>query len=96
MLKNLINRSILFDHNTKIFKKFSTKKQIIAKHKIFPLELFRIATTKNVNLRDYEDQMKKKSTKWDFKLKDDGLIHPAIDDTFIGVYIFHAFKNFFL
>ncbi len=47
-----------------------------------PIELFRVQNTLKVKLRDFQKQTAKGSKSFDFKLHEDGLIHPVPSDQF--------------
>jgi hypothetical protein len=59
-------------------------KNIITRFRTVPKDLFRFQGTNSTTLRNFEDQVKKGSTSFDFKFQTDGKIHPASEDTFTG------------
>ena len=60
-------------------------KQLVKRFQKIPITLYRIQPRLPVSLRDYDTQMAKGRTSYDLKLnKDDGLVHPAHGDEWIG------------
>jgi len=58
--------------------------KIIGRFQVTPTTLFRIGTSKKINLREYEAQKLKGKYVYDYTLKENGLILPAEGDEFIG------------
>lgn len=59
-------------------------KQLVRKFTILPKTLYRIQARLPVKLRDYDTQMAKGRASFDIKIHQDGLVHPAEGDEWIG------------
>lgn len=59
-------------------------KQLVRKFTKLPKTLYRIQARLPVKLRDYDAQMAKGRASFDIKTHDDGLVHPAHGDEWIG------------
>jgi hypothetical protein len=57
---------------------------IVSRFKKVPITLYRIQNRLAVSLRDHATQMAAGRTSYDLKIGSDGLVHPAVGDTFIG------------
>ena len=62
----------------------SAAKQLVRKFTKLPKTLYRIQARLPVRLRDYDTQMAKGRASFDLKIHDDGLVHPAHGDEWIG------------
>ena len=71
-------------HLNSLNRDLSSKRKIIGRFQVTPLVLFRIGTTKQVYLREYQDQKSKGKYSYDFTLRENGLILPATGDEYIG------------
>lgn len=56
----------------------------VSRFKKIPVTLYRIQNRLEVSLREHATQMAAGRASYDLKLGTDGLVHPAIGDTFIG------------
>ena len=57
---------------------------VVSRFKRLPVTLYRLQPSLPVKLRDYDTQMAKGRQSYDLKTHEDGKIHPAHGDTFIG------------
>ncbi|KAH9931962.1 uncharacterized protein B0H18DRAFT_988909 [Fomitopsis serialis] len=61
-----------------------TPRPLLGRYNHVPVELARVQSGSNVNLRDYEQQKALKRFSYDLKLSPEGLVLPAKGDNFIG------------
>lgn len=59
-------------------------KFIVRRFQKLPITLYRIQPKLPVNLRDYDSQMSRGRTSYDLKIHQDGNVHPAEGDVWIG------------
>ena len=57
---------------------------LVSRFKRLPVTLYRLQGRLPVNLRDYAEQMAKGRESYDLKRDEQGLVQPAVGDTFIG------------
>mmetsp|Transcript_39089 Transcript_39089/g.55031 ORF Transcript_39089/g.55031 Transcript_39089/m.55031 type:complete len:154 (+) Transcript_39089:14-475(+) len=57
---------------------------MVSRFKQLPVTLYRLQSKLPTKLREYAAQMAAGRQSYDLKLRDDGLVHPAAGDTFIG------------
>ena len=57
---------------------------LVSRFKRLPVTLYRLQGRLPVNLRDHAKQMAAGRQSFDLKVQDDGLVHPAMGDTWIG------------
>jgi len=66
----------------------SNMRKLLGRYTTVPLQLYRLQSGHATRLRDFEQQKKKQKTpgpfSFDLKLREDGLVHPALGDVFIG------------
>lgn len=58
--------------------------RLLGKYKTFPINLYRLQQKKEVILREIDSQIKIGSKSFDFRLKEDGLIHPNETEFFFS------------
>lgn len=58
--------------------------QFVSRFKRLPITLYRLQGRLPVRLRDHATQMAAGRQSFDLKIHDDGLVHPAVGDTWIG------------
>lgn len=59
-------------------------KQLVKRFQKLPITLYRIQPRLPVRLRDYDTQQAKGRESFDIKIRDDGNVHPAIGEEWIG------------